>query len=136
MANKTIMIVEDDVLHMKLFNDVLEYQGYRTLRATDADSAVPLARQHHPDMTAGIIAVLMPGEAGHDIVSGVGQHPADGVAHVAGHEDGNDAGGHVGPLMPRSGPREREFSGFIRFIQSYIPFTSPSYDFHAAVLII
>ena len=50
MANKTIMIVEDDVLHMKLFNDVLESRGYRTLRATDADCAVPLARQHHPDL--------------------------------------------------------------------------------------
>ena len=50
MANKTIMIVEDDVLHMKLFNDVLESRGYQTLRASDADRTVPLARQHHPDL--------------------------------------------------------------------------------------
>ncbi len=50
MANKTIMIVEDDVLHMKLFNDLLESRGYQTLWATDADSVVPLARQHHPDL--------------------------------------------------------------------------------------
>ena len=50
MANKTIMIVEDDVLHMKLFNDVLESRGYQTLRTTDADRTVPLARQHHPDL--------------------------------------------------------------------------------------
>ena len=50
MANKTIMIVEDDVLHMKLFNDVLESRGYQTLRTTDADRTVPLARQHHSDL--------------------------------------------------------------------------------------
>ena len=50
MANKTIRIVEDDVLHMKLFNDVLESRGYQTLRTTDADRTVPLARQHHPDL--------------------------------------------------------------------------------------
>ena len=50
MANKTIMIVEDDVLHMKLFNDMLESRSYQTLRTTDADMAVPLARQHHPDL--------------------------------------------------------------------------------------
>ena len=50
MANKTIMNVEDDVLHMKLFNDVLESRSYQTLRTTDADRAVPLARQHHPDL--------------------------------------------------------------------------------------
>ena len=50
MANKTIMIVEDDVLHMKLFNDVLEFRSYQTLRTTDADRTIPLARQHHPDL--------------------------------------------------------------------------------------
>ena len=50
MANKTIRIVEDDVLHMKLFNDVLESRGYQTLRTTDADRTVPLARQHHSDL--------------------------------------------------------------------------------------
>ena len=41
MANKTIMIVEDDVL---------ESRSYQTLRTTDADRTVPLARQHHPDL--------------------------------------------------------------------------------------
>ena len=50
MANKTIRIVEDDVLHMKLFNDVLESRGYQTLRTTDAVRTVPLARQHHSDL--------------------------------------------------------------------------------------
>ena len=50
MANKTIMNGEDDVLHMKLFNDVLESRSYQTLRTTDADKTVPLARQHHPDL--------------------------------------------------------------------------------------
>jgi two-component system cell cycle response regulator DivK len=50
MANKAIMIVEDDVLHMKLFNDVLEFRSYQTLRTTNADRTIPLARQHHPDL--------------------------------------------------------------------------------------
>ena len=92
-----------------------------------------------PGFGQGPGALAAPGKAGHDVVSGVGQHPADGVAHVAGHEDGNDDGGHVGRLsqrrrrspIERPPSREREFSRFIRFIQSYTPFTSPSYDFHA-----
>lgn len=66
MANKTIMIVEDDVLHMKLFNDVLEIKGYRTLRATDADSAVLLARQHHPDLI--IMDIRLPFISGLELV--------------------------------------------------------------------
>ena len=66
MANKTIMIVEDDVLHMKLFNDVLESRGYRTLRATDADSAVPLARRQHPDLI--IMDIRLPFVSGLELV--------------------------------------------------------------------
>jgi len=66
MANKTIMIVEDDVLHMKLFNDVLESRGYQTLRASDAESAVPLARQHHPDLI--IMDIRLPFVSGLELV--------------------------------------------------------------------
>ena len=51
---------------MKLFNDVLEAQGYRTLRATDADSAVPLARQHHPDLI--VMDIRLPFVSGLELV--------------------------------------------------------------------
>lgn len=66
MANKTIMIVEDDVLHMKLFNDVLESRGYQILRATDADSAVPLARRQHPDLI--VMDIRLPFVSGLELV--------------------------------------------------------------------
>ena len=32
---KKILIVEDNELNMKLFNDILEYQNYKTEKATD-----------------------------------------------------------------------------------------------------
>jgi two-component system cell cycle response regulator DivK len=66
MANKTVLIVEDDVLHMKLFNDVLESQGYQTLCANDADSAVPLAREQHPDLI--IMDIRLPFVSGLELV--------------------------------------------------------------------
>lgn len=50
MANKKIMIIEDDQLHMKLFNDILKTEGYETLRTADGNTAVGLARDHHPDL--------------------------------------------------------------------------------------
>jgi len=48
--SKTILIVEDNELNMKLFNDLLEAHGYQTLQARNGVEAVELARQHHPNL--------------------------------------------------------------------------------------
>ena len=50
MVAKTILIVEDNELNMKLFNDLLQAHGYNTLQANDGGEALGLARQHHPDL--------------------------------------------------------------------------------------
>jgi two-component system cell cycle response regulator DivK len=47
---KTVLIVEDNELNMKLFNDLLEAFGYQTVKTRDGRKAVELARQHHPDL--------------------------------------------------------------------------------------
>ena len=47
---KTILIVEDDVLNMKLFNDLLQARGYDILLSVDGKDAIDLARKHHPDL--------------------------------------------------------------------------------------
>jgi two-component system, cell cycle response regulator DivK len=47
---KTVLIVEDNELNMKLFNDLLEAFGYRTVKTRDGRRAVELARQHRPDL--------------------------------------------------------------------------------------
>ena len=44
------MIVEDNDLNMKLFNDLLEAHGYDTLQTKDGVEAIALARQHRPDL--------------------------------------------------------------------------------------
>lgn len=48
--SKTVLIVEDNELNMKLFNDLLEAQGYRTVKTSDGVEALQLARQHKPDL--------------------------------------------------------------------------------------
>ncbi len=48
--NKTVMIVEDNELNMKLFNDLLESQGYLTIQTANGMEALDLARAHHPDL--------------------------------------------------------------------------------------
>jgi len=47
---KTILIVEDNELNMKLFNDLLEAHGYRTVQTRSAVEAVELVRKHKPDL--------------------------------------------------------------------------------------
>jgi len=47
---KKILIVEDNDLNMKLFNDLLVAHGYGTLQTRDGFEALALARQHHPDL--------------------------------------------------------------------------------------
>ena len=47
---KTILIVEDNELNMKLFNDLLERSGHATLRTKSGVEAIALAREHHPDL--------------------------------------------------------------------------------------
>jgi two-component system, cell cycle response regulator DivK len=50
MMKKTVLIVEDNDLNMKLFNDLLEGHGYATLKTADGIEALELARAHHPDL--------------------------------------------------------------------------------------
>ncbi|WP_434052283.1 MAG: response regulator [Roseibium sp.] len=47
---KTVLIVEDNELNMKLFHDLLEAHGYNTLQTRTGIEALQLAREHHPDL--------------------------------------------------------------------------------------
>jgi two-component system, cell cycle response regulator DivK len=49
-APKKVLIVEDNDLNMKLFNDLLEAHGYDTLQTKDGMEALKLARQHRPNL--------------------------------------------------------------------------------------
>ena len=47
---KKVLIVEDNDLNMKLFNDLLEAHGYDTLQTRDGVEALKMAREHRPDL--------------------------------------------------------------------------------------
>ncbi len=47
---KSILVVEDNELNMKLFHDLLEAQGYDVLQSQDGMEALKLARTHRPDL--------------------------------------------------------------------------------------
>ncbi len=48
--SKTVLIVEDNELNMKLFHDLLDAQGYRTLQTSNGMEALEIARTEGPDL--------------------------------------------------------------------------------------
>lgn len=49
-VGKTVLIVEDNELNMKLFHDLLEAHGYNILQTRDGMEALQIARDHKPDL--------------------------------------------------------------------------------------
>ncbi len=47
---KTVLVVEDNELNMKLFHDLLEAHGYNILQTRDGMDALRIAREHKPDL--------------------------------------------------------------------------------------
>ncbi len=62
---KTVLIVEDNELNMKLFHDLLEAQGYRTLQTRDGKAALTMAQQHRPDLI--IMDIQLPEVSGLEV---------------------------------------------------------------------
>ena len=50
VAPKTVLIVEDNELNMKLFNDLVETRGHKIVQTRSGIEAVDLARRHRPDL--------------------------------------------------------------------------------------
>ena len=63
---KTVMIVEDNPLNMKLFADLLEASGYTTLRYEEGTRTLQHAREHKPDLM--LIDIQLPNKSGLEIV--------------------------------------------------------------------
>ena len=62
---KTVLIVEDNELNMKLFNDLLEAHGYQTVQTRNGLEALDLAREHRPDLI--LMDIQLPEVSGLDV---------------------------------------------------------------------
>ena len=71
---KTVLIVEDSELNMRLFNDLLEAFGYRTVKTRDGRQALPLAREHKPDLI--VMDIQLPEVSGLEITDRLKKDPA------------------------------------------------------------
>ena len=62
---KTVLIVEDNELNMKLFNDLLETQGYRVVQVDNGNDALDAVRREQPDLI--LMDIQLPGQSGLDV---------------------------------------------------------------------
>ncbi|NBX66355.1 MAG: response regulator [Proteobacteria bacterium] len=63
---KTILIVEDNELNMKLFNDLLEAHGYATVKTREGTRVLEIAREHKPDLI--LMDIQLPEVSGLDLI--------------------------------------------------------------------
>lgn len=63
---KTVLIVEDNELNMKLFRDLLSVHGYQTVETRDGEKVLDLAREHRPDLI--LMDIQLPQISGLDII--------------------------------------------------------------------
>ncbi len=69
--SKTVLIVEDNDLNMKLFHDLLEAHGYDTLQTRDGREALELARKHRPDLI--LMDIQLPEVSGLEVTKWIKQ---------------------------------------------------------------
>ncbi len=63
--DKTVLVVEDNDINMKLFHDVLEARGYNVLQAKDGMEGWHIAREHRPDLI--LMDIQLPGISGLEV---------------------------------------------------------------------
>ena len=68
---KTVMIVEDNELNMKLFNDLLRANGYGTLPMRTGYEALDALREHRPDLI--IMDIQLPEISGLEVTRRIKQ---------------------------------------------------------------
>lgn len=62
MKNKTILVIEDNELNMKLVRSLLRIGGYNILECADAETGIQVARKHLPDLI--LMDIQLPGMDG------------------------------------------------------------------------
>lgn len=72
--SKTVLIVEDNELNMKLFRDLLEAHGYQTIGTNRGVDALGLVRKHLPDLI--LMDIQLPEVSGLDVTRWIKDDPS------------------------------------------------------------
>lgn len=76
--SKTILIVEDNELNMKLFQDLLEAHGYKTIPSRNGREAFELIKKHKPNLI--LMDIQLPEISGLEVTKWIKQD--ENVKHI------------------------------------------------------
>jgi two-component system, cell cycle response regulator DivK len=71
--SKTVLIVEDNELNMKLFHDLVKSLGLNVLQTRNGMEALSLVREHKPDLV--IMDIQLPEVSGIEVTSWIKADP-------------------------------------------------------------
>src|SRR4030095_14304808 len=71
---KTILVVEDNDLNIRLFRDLLEMHGYNIVLAQEGAEAPQLVRLHRPDLI--VMDIQLPGMSGLEVTKWIKEDDA------------------------------------------------------------
>lgn len=71
---KTVLIVEDDPMSLKLTRDLLKIFGYNTIQASDGQQGIDLAKSKKPDLI--LMDIMMPKVDGYTACGAIKSNPA------------------------------------------------------------
>ena len=63
---KTILIVEDNEINLRFFDDLLQAEGYHTLKSKDGVKVVEMVKEYFPDLV--LMDIKLPKTCGFEIV--------------------------------------------------------------------
>src|ERR1700747_741222 len=95
---KTVLIVEDNELNMKLFRDLLEAHGYQTSGTSNGHEALDLVRKLRPDLI--LMDIQLPQVSGLEVTRWIKDDP-----------DLRSIPGAAGPPFAMKGEEERTREG-------------------------
>ena len=67
MSNKTILVIEDNEINLKLVRSLLQIGGFNILEATNAETGIEIAREQQPDLV--LMDIQLPGMDGLEATS-------------------------------------------------------------------
>lgn len=77
-VHKTVLVIEDNALNMKLVRSLLGIGNYDILEAEDAEQGIPMAIEYKPDLI--LMDIQLPGMDGIDATKIIKADPA--IKHI------------------------------------------------------
>ena len=87
MAQKNILVVDDEAVARRFIERALTHEGYRVMLANDGEQALELLRMTRRKIALVITDLVMPGMGGHAFALEVGRLPSPpAVLYISAYE--------------------------------------------------